>query len=94
MRVAVNLGATMNSESADPLVVPHAELSAEALKGVVEAFVLREGTDYGATEYSLGQKVAHVLAQLERGEARIVFDPETESIDIVPDRDSSPPRAR
>jgi len=76
----------VNSESAAPIVVPHTELSAEALRGVVEAFVLREGTDYGATEYSLGQKVAQVLGQLERGEARIVFDPATESVDIVPER--------
>jgi uncharacterized protein YheU (UPF0270 family) len=84
----------MNSDSPDPLVVPHAQLSADALQGVVEAFVLREGTDYGATEYSLGQKVAHVLAQLERGEARIVFDPATESVDIVPVRERAPGRAR
>jgi len=80
----------VNSESPDPLVVPHTELSAEALRGVVEAFVLREGTDYGATEFSLGQKVAHVLTQLERGEARIVFDPASESVDIVPVRALTP----
>ncbi len=91
---AVNLGIAVNSESVDPLVVPHAELSADALRGVVEAFVLREGTDYGATEFSLGQKVAHVLAQLERGEARIVFNPVTESVDIVPTRELTPGRAR
>ena len=30
-----------------PIVVPHTELSAEALTGVIESFVLREGTDYG-----------------------------------------------
>ena len=84
----------VNSESPDPLVVPHAELSADALRGVVETFVLREGTDYGATEFSLGQKVAHVLAQLKRGEARIVFDPATESVDIVPARDLTPGPAR
>jgi uncharacterized protein YheU (UPF0270 family) len=70
------------SESA--IVIPHTELSADALRGVVEAFVLREGTDYGAREFSLEEKVAHVRRQLERGEAQIVFDPQTESVDIVP----------
>ena len=30
-----------------PIVVPHTELSTDALTGVIESFVLREGTDYG-----------------------------------------------
>ncbi len=68
---------------AEPVVIPYTELSAEALQGVIESFVLREGTDYGATEYSLEQKVAHVMRQLQRHEAQIVFDPDMESIDIV-----------
>jgi uncharacterized protein YheU (UPF0270 family) len=50
---------------------------------VVESFVLREGTEYGEKEFSLDQKLAHVIRQLERGEAQIVFDPGTETIDIV-----------
>jgi uncharacterized protein len=66
-----------------PVYVPHTELSADALRGVVESFVLREGTDYGEREVSLEQKLAHVFRQLERGEARIVFDPQSESIDIT-----------
>ncbi|MDB6089545.1 MAG: YheU family protein [Gammaproteobacteria bacterium] len=61
----------------------HTELSEDALRGVVESFVLREGTDYGEKEFSLDQKLAHVIRQLERGEAQIVFDPGTETIDIV-----------
>lgn len=68
---------------ADTVTVPYRELSASALRGVIESFVLREGTDYGAMEFSLEQKVAHVMRQLERGEAEIVFDPNTESIDIL-----------
>ncbi|HLS82526.1 MAG TPA: YheU family protein [Steroidobacter sp.] len=73
----------MSGASRDPIVVPHTELSLEALTGVVESFVLREGTDYGEREYSLEDKVAHVMRQLASGEARIVFDPVTESVDIV-----------
>jgi len=49
---------------------------------VIEAFVLREGTDYGEREYSLEQKVAQVRAQLERGQARILFDPESNTVTI------------
>lgn len=73
----------MSDEPATPIVVPHRELSPDALRGVVESFVLREGTDYGEREYSLDEKVVHVLKQLERGEARIEFDPNTETVDIV-----------
>jgi uncharacterized protein YheU (UPF0270 family) len=73
----------METERPKPIVIPHGELSAEALRGVLESFVLREGTDYGEREFSLEQKVAHVLRQLERGEAQIIFDAVLESIDIV-----------
>lgn len=64
-------------------MVPYTELSAELLHAVIESFVLREGTDYGEQEVSLQDKVARVVGQLKRGEARIVFDPESESITIV-----------
>lgn len=73
----------MNDEPQPPIPVPFRELSADALQGVVEAFVLREGTDYGEREFSLEQKVAHVIRQLERGEAQIMFDPNTQSVTIV-----------
>lgn len=64
------------------LEIPVGQLSAEALRGVIESFVLREGTDYGAREYSLEEKVQHVERQLTRGEARIVFDPVSGTCDI------------
>jgi uncharacterized protein YheU (UPF0270 family) len=76
----------METEKPEPIVIPHTELSAEALRSVVESFVLREGTDYGEREISLDQKVAQVLRQLERGEARIVFDAKLETVDIVVSR--------
>jgi uncharacterized protein YheU (UPF0270 family) len=66
-----------------PVEVPHAELSADALRGVVESFVLREGTDYGERDVPFERKVADVMRQLERGEAVIVYDPGTDSIDIL-----------
>ncbi|TDI91443.1 MAG: YheU family protein [Chloroflexi bacterium] len=58
------------------------ELSEEALNGIVETFVLREGTDYGFKEVSFQEKCTDVLGQLERGEAEIWFDPESRSTDI------------
>ena len=72
------------SERQELVEVPISELSDEALRGVVESFVNREGTDYGAVERILDDKVADVMRQLEAGNARVVFDPETESIQIIP----------
>jgi uncharacterized protein YheU (UPF0270 family) len=66
-----------------PVAVPHTELSDEALRGVVESFVLREGTDYGEKDVSHEEKVAQVMRQLERREARIMFDPLDSSVTIV-----------
>ena len=58
-------------------------LSREALRGLVEEFVTRDGTDYGLVERSTAQKIDDVLDQLASGEARIVFDPDTETANIV-----------
>ncbi len=63
------------------------DLSPEALRGLVEEFVTRGGTDYGAVERGVEEKIAQVLAQLCSGEARLVFDPETETANIALARD-------
>lgn len=73
---------TDEEEAAEPVQVPPDALAPETLVRVIEAFVLREGTDYGPAEYSLADKVAHVRAQIERGDAAIYFDPRTETVDI------------
>jgi uncharacterized protein YheU (UPF0270 family) len=67
----------------DALRIPPEALSADALQGLVEAFVAREGTDYGEVEMSMAQKCAQVHDGLRRGEAVILFDPLTESCTIV-----------
>ena len=75
------------------------QLSPGALRGLVEEYVTREGTDYGHLDWALEDKVAQVFRQLEAGEARIVFDLETESASIVTAPElalhalESPPRA-
>lgn len=66
-----------------PVVVPARELSAAALRGVVEAFVLREATDYGEREFTFEEKMAQVMRQLENAEAQVVFDPKTGTVGIV-----------
>ena len=71
-------------ENAEPIVVPFEQLSPEALDGLIEAFIAREGTDYGAVEMSMAEKVEQVRAQLRSGEAVIVFDLVTETCTILP----------
>ena len=68
--------------------IPHRKLSKEALRGIVESFVLREGTDYGERDFPLDAKVDAVMRQIDRGEATIVFDVTTGTSDVV----ASPPR--
>ena len=63
--------------------VPYAELAPEVLRRLIEEFVTRDGTDYGAVERTLEQKVAVVMRQLESGEAAIEVDTEHDTIDIV-----------
>lgn len=63
--------------------IPHEQLSDDALQGLIEDFVGREGTDYGDLEYSLADKVAQVKGQLEMGKVVICFDAYLESFTIV-----------
>ncbi|MFC5078785.1 hypothetical protein VTH8203_03472 [Vibrio thalassae] len=64
------------------MIIPWQQIAAETLDNLIKEFVLREGTDYGDTEWSLDDKVAHVKAQLESGDAVIVFSELHETVDI------------
>ena len=64
------------------VVVSYESLSKGAVRGIIEAFVLQEGTDYGSHEFSLDQKVQQVMRQLELGKAEIIYDLAEESCDI------------
>lgn len=67
--------------------VPAAALSAEALDGLIEQYVLREGTEYGARDYSLGEKVARVRRQLADKKVVIVFSEELGVAELIPARE-------
>ena len=64
------------------MIIPHQMLSPEALHGIIEAFVTREGTDYGTQDVALATKVRQVRQQLDAGTAVIVYDEDTESCTI------------
>jgi len=65
------------------VIIPFANLSKEALHGVIEEFVTRDGTDYGIVEPELEQKIDRVLKQLKSGDAFIVYDETTTTTNIV-----------
>jgi uncharacterized protein YheU (UPF0270 family) len=66
------------------MIISHRMLSPEALRGVIEAFVTREGTDYGVQDVPLATKVFQVQQQLDAGAAVLVYDEDTESCTIQP----------
>lgn len=63
--------------------IPQDRLSPELLTGIIEEFVQREGTDYGANEATLGNKIQQVKKQIERGEVVVTFDQLTESCNLL-----------
>ncbi len=65
------------------MLIPWQDIESETLNNLIEHFVLREGTDYGAEEVSLADKVAAVQRQLQRGEAVIVFSELHETVNIM-----------
>lgn len=71
-------------QSPERVEIPASRLSREALDGLIEEFVTRDGTDYGEREHTLEQKKRAVARQLERGDVVIVFDPESETCNIIP----------
>ena len=71
------------------MIIPYKQISPDALQGLIEEFITREGTDYGEVEFSLEQKVKQVEQQLARGDIVIVFDTATESVSILTKHDAS-----
>jgi uncharacterized protein YheU (UPF0270 family) len=63
--------------------IPAEMLSAEVLYGIIEEFILREGTDYGSHEVSLESKIDQVKHQLSKGDVLITFDPATENCNLL-----------
>ncbi|MCP1439310.1 uncharacterized protein YheU (UPF0270 family) [Erwinia persicina] len=66
------------------MIIPWKELDPDTLANLIEAFVLREGTDYGEQERSLEQKVNDVRRQLTNGEAVLVWSELHETVNIMP----------
>lgn len=57
--------------------IPWQKLTDETLTAIIEEFVTREGTEYGARDYSLAEKVAQVRGQLRDGKLGLDYDPDS-----------------
>lgn len=74
----------MHQKNERGVTIPHKKLSPEALRGLIEEFVTRHGTDGGYTRKTLQQNVDMVMGQLNRGEAVVRYDEITQTANIVP----------
>jgi uncharacterized protein len=66
-----------------PLEIPMEMISSEALEGIMEDFILREGTDYGWVEKSHEFKKEQILKQIQKNEIKITFDPNSETVSLM-----------
>ncbi|MEC8374562.1 MAG: YheU family protein [Pseudomonadota bacterium] len=72
------------------MIIPVDALEPDTLFSLAEAFVLREGTDYGEQEVELDVKVQQVLEKLKSGDAVVVYSELHESVDIKRKEDIQP----
>ncbi len=66
------------------MIIPLEQLNTDTLQAIIEDFILREGTDYGAIDTSKSDKIAQVRQQLEQGTAVLVYSELHESVNILP----------
>ncbi len=65
------------------MVIPYQKLQHETLINLIKEFVMREGTDYTHNDYSIDMKIESVLKQIKNGQAKIVFDDEEQTFNII-----------
>jgi len=66
------------------MIIPFKELSNETLNSIIKEFVLREGTEYGAHNVELSDKISQVKSQLNQGSAVMVYSELHETVNILP----------
>ncbi|MDB6050341.1 MULTISPECIES: YheU family protein [unclassified Pseudomonas] len=68
------------------MLIPYDQLEADTLTRLIEDFVTRDGTDNG-DETPLETRVLRVRHALGKGQAVIVFEPESEQCQLMLKRD-------
>ena len=67
----------------EALLIPWQSLSEEALCGVLEEYITRDGTDYGASELSLETRLQRARQQLKNGDVQLVFNSIEQSCQVI-----------
>ncbi len=65
------------------MIIPPERLTEEVIRGIIESYISREGTDYGVEELSLAEKVADVLPSVMVGNVLISFDETTQTLTLL-----------
>lgn len=65
------------------LIIPPEKLEQDVLENILEAYIAREGTDYGDCELSMGDKKNILRPQVRKGEVVIVYDEDSESLTLM-----------
>ncbi len=66
------------------MIVPWQQINTDTLHQLLEEFASRDGTDYGAYETHLADKVSQLAIQLKQKRILVVYSELHESINIVP----------
>lgn len=65
------------------MIIPWQQLSEDALNGIIEEFVMREGTDYGVQELSFNRKKQDVKNQLKSEKIVVVYSEIHETVNLM-----------
>jgi len=66
------------------MIIPLEQLNEDTLYAIIEDYILREGTDYGAIDATKADKISQVKLQLKQGSAVLVYSELHESVNILP----------
>ena len=66
------------------MIVPWQDINPDTLNHLLEEFASRDGTDYGANETRLADKVAQLEIQLKQKRIVVVYSELHETVNIVP----------
>lgn len=70
------------------ILVPYDKLSEDVLLNLMKSFIERDGTDYGAQELSEETKLKRLKKSLQQKRSYISYDPDTESLSIISDKEA------
>jgi uncharacterized protein len=82
----------MDEYTEEKPILPPVEISPEAistdiLNAIIENFIAREGTDYGWEETAHATKLDQISRNIKKGQIRIVFDPNSESVTLITEKE-------